>query len=146
MACDRIEGVLQIILHTQETARSTEDFAPYCWRIPPYHQDAYGKVEGVSLLFTTDAVIDICCRPMTGDLSLVCRFRSLSTPSRIHSLRPRTETMTEHRAKTLFGLLQIALATGYSEVEPDLEPLKVFSHNTNHEVNTDWTLRTLIPI
>ena len=33
--------------------------------------------------------------------------------------------MTEHRAKTLSTLLPIALATGYSEVEPDLEPLKV---------------------
>jgi len=36
-----------------------------------------------------------------------------------------TETMIDHRARTLFTLLPIALATGYSEVEPDLEPLKV---------------------
>jgi hypothetical protein len=99
----------------------------------------------MSLLITTDAVIDICCRPMTGDLSLVCRFISLSTPSCVHSLRLQTETMTEHRAKALFALLPIALATGYSEVGLDLEPLKVFSHNTNYEVNTDWTLRTLTP-
>ena len=33
--------------------------------------------------------------------------------------------MTEHRAKTLSTLLPIALATGFSEVEPDFEPLKV---------------------
>jgi hypothetical protein len=33
--------------------------------------------------------------------------------------------MIEHRARTLFSLLPIALATGYSEIEPDLEPLKV---------------------
>lgn len=33
--------------------------------------------------------------------------------------------MAEHRAKSLTGLLPIALATGYSEIEPDTEPLKV---------------------
>ena len=36
-----------------------------------------------------------------------------------------TDTMAEHRAKSLSTLLPIALATGYSEIEPDLEPLKV---------------------
>jgi hypothetical protein len=33
--------------------------------------------------------------------------------------------MAENRAKSLSALLSIALATGYSEIEPDLEPLKV---------------------
>jgi hypothetical protein len=33
--------------------------------------------------------------------------------------------MAEHRARSLSTLLPIALATGYSEIEPDLEPLKV---------------------
>jgi len=33
--------------------------------------------------------------------------------------------MIDHRARTLFALLPIALSTGFSEVEPDLEPLKV---------------------
>ncbi|KAI0250860.1 hypothetical protein BJV78DRAFT_1282923 [Lactifluus subvellereus] len=37
-----------------------------------------------------------------------------------------SQTMTEHRTKTLSMLLPIALSTGYSEVEPDLEPLKNF--------------------
>ena len=36
-----------------------------------------------------------------------------------------TETMADHRAKSLSALLQIALATGFSEVDPELEPLKV---------------------
>jgi hypothetical protein len=36
-----------------------------------------------------------------------------------------TETMAEHRAKSLSALLQIALATGFSEIDPELEPLKV---------------------
>ncbi|KAH9047481.1 hypothetical protein EDB83DRAFT_2317547 [Lactarius deliciosus] len=35
-----------------------------------------------------------------------------------------SQTMTEHRAKTLSTLLPIALATGFSEIEPDFEPLK----------------------
>ena len=34
--------------------------------------------------------------------------------------------MAEHRAKSLAAILPIALATGYSEIEPDLEPLKVY--------------------
>ena len=36
-----------------------------------------------------------------------------------------TETMAEHRAKSLSALLQLALATGFSEMDPELEPLKV---------------------
>jgi hypothetical protein len=36
-----------------------------------------------------------------------------------------TETMTDHRARTLSDLLPMALATGFSEVEPETEPLKV---------------------
>jgi hypothetical protein len=39
--------------------------------------------------------------------------------------------MAEHRARSLSSLLPIALATGYSEIEPDLEPLKVTYH-PNH--------------
>ena len=33
--------------------------------------------------------------------------------------------MAEHRAKSLNALLPISLATGYSEIDPELEPLKV---------------------
>ena len=33
--------------------------------------------------------------------------------------------MAEHRAKSLTGILPIALATGFSEIEPDFELLKV---------------------
>jgi hypothetical protein len=33
--------------------------------------------------------------------------------------------MTEHRTKTLSTLLPITLATGYTEVEPEFDPLKV---------------------
>lgn len=35
-----------------------------------------------------------------------------------------SQTMTDHRVRTLSTLLPIALATGFSEVEPDFEPLK----------------------
>ncbi|KAI9443805.1 hypothetical protein H4582DRAFT_1846182 [Lactarius indigo] len=37
-----------------------------------------------------------------------------------------SHTMAEHRAKSLSDLLPFALATGYSEIIPDLEPLKNF--------------------
>ena len=35
------------------------------------------------------------------------------------------DTLAEHRAKSLSALLPIALATGFSEIEQNLEPLKV---------------------
>jgi len=55
MACDRIERVLQVVFHTQETFGFSEE--PTCdgERIPPYYQNADGEVEGMtfpSLLLT----------------------------------------------------------------------------------------------
>ena len=35
------------------------------------------------------------------------------------------ETMAAHRASSLLAILPVALQTGYSEVLPELEPLKV---------------------
>ena len=37
------------------------------------------------------------------------------------------ETMAAHRANTLLAILSNALETGFSEVFPDREPLKVLS-------------------
>ncbi|KAI0250873.1 hypothetical protein BJV78DRAFT_1393001 [Lactifluus subvellereus] len=48
-----------------------------------------------------------------------------------------SQTMTEHRARTLSALLPIALATGYSETEPNLEYLKNF--DTDLIVESDDT-------
>jgi hypothetical protein len=36
-----------------------------------------------------------------------------------------TETMAEHRAKSLSVRLPIALSMGFAEIDPQLEPLKV---------------------
>jgi predicted branched-subunit amino acid permease len=53
--------------------------------------------------------------------------------------------MTEHRTKILSALLPIALATGYAEVEPSFEPLKVLLLSyLNHRVADLFTSRTLI--
>jgi hypothetical protein len=49
MACDRIEGVLQLIFCTQKATGFAEDLAYDCERIPPYYQNADGKVEGMYL-------------------------------------------------------------------------------------------------
>jgi hypothetical protein len=35
------------------------------------------------------------------------------------------ETMAAHRANSLLAILPLALQTGYSEIVPELEPLKV---------------------
>ncbi|KAH9005432.1 hypothetical protein EDB86DRAFT_2825090 [Lactarius hatsudake] len=45
----------------------------------------------------------------------------------------KTDTMAEHRAKSLSVFLSIALATGYSEIEPELEPLKNFDSDLKVE-------------
>jgi hypothetical protein len=58
---------------------------------------------------------------MTGERFLVRHFTFTSAICLIFP----TETMAENRAKSLSALLSTALATGYSEIEPDLEPLKV---------------------
>lgn len=66
---------------------------------------------------------------MTGVPSLVRRSISFLMS---YSFFP-TETMTDHRARTLSDLLPMALATGFSEVEPEVEPLKVrWSFNWGH--------------
>ena len=58
---------------------------------------------------------------MTGDRCLVC----ISSPFPSLYSFFRTENMAEHRTGNLSALLPIALSTGYSEVEPGTEPLKV---------------------
>jgi hypothetical protein len=62
------------------------------------------------------------CRPTTGERFLVCHSIFLSVYLVFIIM---TETMAEHRAKSLAALLPTALATGFSETEPQLEPLKV---------------------
>jgi hypothetical protein len=58
---------------------------------------------------------------MTGEHCLVC-ILSLFPSLYLFS---RTENMAEHRTSNLSAFLPTALATGYSEVEPGIEPLKV---------------------
>ena len=58
---------------------------------------------------------------MIGEPFLVSRAIFLFTLGFISS----TETMAEHRAKSLSALLPTAFATGFSEIEPELESLKV---------------------
>ncbi len=58
---------------------------------------------------------------MIGARFLVCNFLS----PYLLFLTLHLESTTEHRARTLSVILPIALATGYSELEPDLKPLKV---------------------
>ncbi|KAI9431852.1 hypothetical protein H4582DRAFT_2084306 [Lactarius indigo] len=48
-----------------------------------------------------------------------------------------SQTMIEHHAKTLSTRLPIALATGFSEIEPDFEPLK--NLDTDLEVEGNYT-------
>jgi hypothetical protein len=49
MACDRIEGVLQVVFHTQKTLGFAKDLAHDRGRIPPYYQNIDGEVEGIFL-------------------------------------------------------------------------------------------------
>jgi hypothetical protein len=38
-----------------------------------------------------------------------------------------SETLATHRAKTIGSILEIAFQTGYAEIDPQQEPLKVTS-------------------
>ena len=60
-------------------------------------------------------------RLMIGAPFLVCPSMSFLFFNSFFS----TETVADHRTRALSNLLPIALATGFSKVEPDLEPLKV---------------------
>ena len=40
--------------------------------------------------------------------------------------------MAKNRAKSLSALLPFALATGYFEIDPDFEPLKVRTDDRSH--------------
>lgn len=132
MACDRIEGVLQVVFHTQKTLGFSKE--PTCdgERIPPYYQNTDGEVEGMSFPARyLPYYLTPCGRPMTGERCLVCIIFLFPCLYSIFW----TETMTEHRTKTLSSLLPIALATGYTEVELGSEPLKVLLlGNLNHKL------------
>lgn len=57
---------------------------------------------------------------MTGDHFLVSH--SILLPP---ELTLPTETMAEHRSKSLTALLPIALATGFSDIDPEHPPFEV---------------------
>jgi|HubBroStandDraft_3_1064219.scaffolds.fasta_scaffold654590_1 hypothetical protein len=60
-------------------------------------------------------------RQMIGEPCHVC-LRVLMV---VRSYKSVLETLAAHRTNSLLAILPIALETGYSEVEPELEPLKV---------------------
>ena len=57
-----------------------------------------------------------------------------------------SETMATHRANSLLAILPVALQTGYSEVVPELEPLKVqcASDGSGHNRSEDFRVSTRI--
>ena len=56
---------------------------------------------------------------------------SLSLPLSGNVINFATDAMAEHRAKSLSAFLSFALATGYTEIEPNLEPLKASADDPN---------------
>ncbi|KAI0250894.1 hypothetical protein BJV78DRAFT_1275616 [Lactifluus subvellereus] len=60
--------------------------------------------------------------PTAGEFLLM--IKTMMAKLRANDWGALSQTMTDHRARTLAALLPIALSTGYSEVEPDFEPLK----------------------
>ncbi|KAF8260139.1 hypothetical protein EI94DRAFT_1897819 [Lactarius quietus] len=53
-------------------------------------------------------------------------IKTLMAKLKVNDWGALSHTMAENRAKSLSALLPFALATGYAEIEPDLEPLKNF--------------------
>jgi hypothetical protein len=67
---------------------------------------------------------------MTGEHFLV----SCSSFSSLVCFDLNAETMAEHRVKSLSALLPTALATAFSEIQPNFEPMKVLYHMVpNHK-------------
>ncbi|KAN0136112.1 hypothetical protein V8E53_005972 [Lactarius tabidus] len=62
--------------------------------------------------------------PTTGEF--LRTLRALMAKMIANDWRALSHTLAEHRVKSLSALLPIALATGYSEIEPDIKPLKNF--------------------
>ncbi|KAI0280129.1 hypothetical protein BGY98DRAFT_965783 [Russula aff. rugulosa BPL654] len=60
--------------------------------------------------------------PVAGEFLLT--IKTLMAKLKANDWGSLSQSTTEHRARALSAILPIALATGYSEVEPDLEPLK----------------------
>ncbi|KAI0250892.1 hypothetical protein BJV78DRAFT_1361975 [Lactifluus subvellereus] len=56
-------------------------------------------------------------------------IKTLMAKLKANDWRALSQTMAEHRAGTLSSLLPMALVTGHSEIEPDLEPLKNFDND-----------------
>lgn len=64
---------------------------------------------------------------MTGALYPVCSVLFLR--DLLPFLQKSAETMAAHRAQLLLSLLPNALSFGFTEVDPELEPLKVNNNN-----------------
>ena len=60
-------------------------------------------------------------RQTIGERYHVCKLVLMTVLSYMSLL----ETMASHRANSLLAYMFVALETGYSQVEPELEPLKV---------------------
>ena len=66
---------------------------------------------------------------MTGEPCHVCYNILVGISFSVSNL----ETLAAHRASSLLEILPVALQTGYSEVVPELEPLKVCRRNNCSE-------------
>jgi hypothetical protein len=93
------------------------------------------------LLFVNDVVPE--CYLQANDWGALSR-QSLYLSSLPLEFILSTETMAEHRAKSLSTLLPVALATGFSETEFEIEPLKVLWLSIRSmKYASDQVLRTL---
>jgi hypothetical protein len=128
VACDWIERILQTFFCAQEEARPTADVASHRGRIFAYAEGVDGQVEGLPVftkLFILSSIFLTGCTFLTGKrlgghvtcvpLSDICSRLKISA----------LETVATHRANSLLAILPNALETGFSEVYPEREPLKV---------------------
>ncbi|KAF8267054.1 hypothetical protein EI94DRAFT_1830340 [Lactarius quietus] len=76
------------------------------------------------LLLTLKQRLDtqIISYPTAGEF--LYTIKTLMAKLKANDWRPLSDTMAEHRAKSLSAHLPIALATGYSDILPDLKPMK----------------------
>ena len=119
MAGYRISSVLYTFPCAEEAPGCAKNYAYIGWGFPLHVENSDGEVESASIDPTADPVL-MHHRRMIGVLSPVSLHHS-----EMKSINICSETLTAHRAQCLLDQLPNALVFGLSEIEPEIEPLKV---------------------
>jgi hypothetical protein len=81
----------------------------------------------------TTALSKLICRSQTNDWGALDREQNCKAINFFYSFF--LESLASHRAEVLLGILPVAFAYGFAEINPDKEPLKASSSSFSKTVN-----------